>query len=176
MRWSKLKKALEALLAETVKEHLQVHFTRYGRSPDTMMDRAWITWDQEEIHNFSTVSWLRANRSVATQVGEASEQKELPGWYDEEVAKQLEQLEVTSRQQWYEALQMYSSLSIEQAMHAPNALIRAWAMFDRRLGKRRLRSMQFTPTDPPFIQRWYQLRCQAEGISVRSAGHHHESA
>lgn len=50
MRWSKLKKALEDLLAEAVKEHLQVHFTRYGRSPGTMMDRAWITWDKEEIH------------------------------------------------------------------------------------------------------------------------------
>ncbi len=47
-------------------------------------------------------------------------------------------------------------------------------MFDRRLGKRRLRLIQFKPTDPPFIKRWYQLRCQAEGIAVESAGHDHE--
>jgi hypothetical protein len=33
-------------------------------------------------------------------------------------------------------------------LHSSNALIRAWAMFDRRLGKRRLRSMEFKPTDP----------------------------
>lgn len=174
MRWSKLKKALEELLAEAVKEHLHVHFTRYGRSPSSMMERAWITWDKKEIHNFSTVSWLRAKRSVATQMYEAGEREEPPGWDDEEVVQRLEQSEITSREQWYEALQTYLSLSIEQAVHSPNALIRAWAMFDRRLGKRHLRSIEFKPTDPPFVQRWYQLRCQAEGIPVESAGHGHE--
>ncbi|MBA2286125.1 MAG: hypothetical protein H0W02_11615 [Ktedonobacteraceae bacterium] len=176
MRWSKLKKSLEDLLAEAVKEHLQMHFTRYGRSLSSVMDRAWITWDKEEIHTFSTVGWLRGTHSVATQMYEAGERKELPVWYDfsEEVVKRLEQSEVFSRQQWYEALQTYLSLSIEQALHSSNVLIRAWAMFDRRLGKRRLRSMEFQPTDPPFVKRWYQLRCQAEGIPVGSAGHDQE--
>lgn len=174
MRWSKLKKALEELLANAVKEHLDVHFTCYGRSPGTMMDRAWITWDKEEIYHFSTVNWLRTNRSVAAQMYETGEREDLPGWHDEEVVKRLEQSEITSRDQWYEALKMYLSLSIEQAVHSPNALIRAWAMFDRRLGKRRLRFIEFKPTDPSFVQRWYHLRCQAEGIPVESAGHNHE--
>jgi hypothetical protein len=82
MRWSKLKRSLEDLLAEAVKKHLQVHFTRYGRSPSTMMDRAWITWDKEEIHNFSTAGWLRGTRSIATQMYETGERKAPPVWYD----------------------------------------------------------------------------------------------
>jgi hypothetical protein len=176
MRWSKLKRSLEDLLADAVKEHLQVHFTRYGRSPNSMMERAWITWDKVEVHNFSTVGWLRGTHSVATQMYEIGERKEPPVWYDfsEEVVKRLEQSGVFSRQQWYDALQTYLSLSIERALHSSNALIRAWAMFDRRLGKRRLRSMEFKPSDPSFVKRWYQLRCQAEGIPVGSAGYDHE--
>ncbi|HEU5377389.1 MAG TPA: hypothetical protein VFV38_18360 [Ktedonobacteraceae bacterium] len=173
MRWSKLKKALEDLLADVVKDHLDVHFTRYGRSPSSMMDRGWVTWDKEEIYNFSTVNWLRTNRSVATLMYEAGEREELPGWRDEEVLKRLEQAEITSRDQWYVALKTYPSLSIEQAVHSPHALIRGWAMFDRRLGKRRLCSMEIKPTDPPFMNRWYQLRCRAEGIPAGSAGHDH---
>lgn len=174
MRWSKLKKALEALLANAVKEHLDVHFTRYGRSPSSMMDRAWITWDNEEIYQFSTVNWLRTNRIVATQMHEVGEREELPGWHDEAVVKRLEQSEITSRDQWYEALKTYLSLSIEQAVYSSDALIRAWAMFDRRLGKRHLRSLELKPTDPSLVQRCYQLRCQAEGIPVERAGHDHE--
>src|SRR5258708_39040258 len=82
MRWSKLKRSLEDLLAAAVKEHLQLHFTRYGRSPNSMMERAWITWDKVEVHNFSTVGWLRGTRSVATQMYETGERKEPPVWYD----------------------------------------------------------------------------------------------
>lgn len=170
MRWSKLQKSLEDLLADSVKEHLQVHFTRYGRSPSSMMDRAWITWNKEEILNFSTVGWLNGTHRVATQMYEAGERKEPPVWYtsSEEVVKRLEQSEIFSRQQLYDALQTYLSLSIEQALDSSNVLIRAWAMFDRRLGKRRLSNMEFRPSDSLLIKRWYQLRCQAEGIP---AGH-----
>src|SRR6266581_4472113 len=99
-----------------------------------------------------------------------SKLKKSPVWYDssEDVMDQLEQHGVYSRQDWYEALEAYLSLSIEEALHSSNALIRAWAMFDRRLGKRRLRLIQFKPTDPPFIKCWYQLRCKDEGIAVES--------
>jgi hypothetical protein len=44
MIWSKLKKSLEALLAD-VKKHLQLHLTRYGPGVSSLMNRAWITWD-----------------------------------------------------------------------------------------------------------------------------------
>jgi hypothetical protein len=176
MIWSKLKRALEALLADAVKEHLQLHLTRYGPGVSSLMNRAWITWDGEEIYTFSTMKWLQAARSVATQMYEAGERKERPVFYDrsEDVVERLEQRGVYSRQDWYDALEIYLSLSIEEALHSSNALIRAWTMFDRRLGKRRLRSMEFKPTDPPFVKRWYQLRCQAEGIPAGSEGHDHE--
>src|SRR2546423_684116 len=107
MRWSKLKKSLDALLADSVKEHLQVHFTRYGRSPSTWMDRAWITWDGEEIHNFSTILWLRSLTSVGIQMYEKGERKERPIYYDtsEDIVERLEQHGIYSRQHFFEALE-----------------------------------------------------------------------
>ncbi len=176
MIWSKLKRSLEALLADAVKEHLQLHLTRYGPGVSSLMNRAWITWDGEEIHTFSTIGQLQAARGIAAQMYENGERKEPTGFYEpsEDLVERLEQRGIYSRQDWYEALETYLSLSIEEALHSSSALIRAWAMFDRRLGKRRLRLIQFKPTDPPFIKRWYQLRCQAEGIAVESAGHDHE--
>jgi len=176
MIWSKLKRSLEDLLADAVKEHLQLHLTRYGPGVSSLMNRAWITWDGEEIHTFSTIGQLQAARGIAAQMYENGERKEPPGFYEpsEDLVERLEQRGIYSRQDWYEALETYLSLSIEEALHSSSALIRAWAMFDRRLGKRRLRLIQFKPTDPPFIKRWYQLRCQAEGIAVESAGHDHE--
>ena len=176
MIWSKLKRSLETLLADAVKEHLQLHFTRYGPGVTSLMNRAWITWDGEEIHLFSTIGWYNALYSVAIQMYETGERKECPVFFDqsEDLMERLEQRGIYSRQDLYDALETYLSLSIEEALHSSNALIRAWVMFDRRLGKRRLLSMRFKQTDPSFVKRWYQLRCQAEGIVVRDEERNHE--
>ena len=178
MIWSKLKKSLEALLADAVKKHLQLHLTRYGPGVSSLMNRAWITWDGEEINTFSTIRWFKALHTVATQMYENGERKERPGFFDqsEDLVERLKQRGVYSRDDFYDALETYLSLTIEEALHSSNALIRAWAMFDRRLGKRRLLSMGFKQTDPPFVERWYQLRCKAEGIAVGNEERDHEGA
>src|SRR5258708_19871434 len=83
MIWSKLKKSLEALLADSVKKHLQLHLTRYGPGVSSLMNRAWITWDGEEINTFSTIRWFKALHTLATQMYENGERKERPGFFDQ---------------------------------------------------------------------------------------------
>ncbi len=92
MIWSKLKRSLEALLADAVKEHLQLHLTRYGPGVSSLMNRAWITWDGEEIHTFSTIGQLQAARGIAAQMYENGERKEPPGFYEpsEDLVERLE--------------------------------------------------------------------------------------
>ncbi len=55
MKWSKLKKLAEDLLAERLKNHVRYHFANYGRGDSTTMSRGWITVDGRKIANFSTV-------------------------------------------------------------------------------------------------------------------------
>jgi hypothetical protein len=173
--WSKLKRTVEALLADSVKQHLQLHLTRYGPGQSYMMNRAWITWDGEEISTFSTIQWLRARNALADQISAGSERQ------DRAAATQQAEALLAARGVYdcwalYDALEEYTSLPIEAALQSPNAIIRAWTMFDRRLGKRRLLAMSFKETDAPFAQRWYQLRCQAEGIRLQRNVMHNSTA
>ena len=57
MKWSKLKKLTETLLADSIKKRIQYHVTQYAGDSYTMA-RGSITLDDNEIANFSTVEWL----------------------------------------------------------------------------------------------------------------------
>lgn len=65
-----------------------------------------------------------------------------------------------------EALEASPSLSVEDALASPDALVRALAWLDRRAGKRRLRGRLARGTDglPPLEARGLRLRCEAEVI------------
>src|SRR6266550_8148108 len=161
MIWSKLKKSIEALLADSVKEHLQLHLTRYGPGVSSLMNRAWVTWDGEEISTFSTIQWLRARNLLATEIAEEGEQREVSDVLRRD-KDPLEQRGVYSRDDFYDAAVEYIGLSIEEALQSPNPVIRALSMFDRRLGKRRLLTMHFKEADFSLVRQWYQLRCKTE--------------
>jgi hypothetical protein len=151
MTWSKLKKQVEALLAESVKDHLQFYMTRYGPGDSYTMARAWVTWDRVELINMSNVEWLMARYSLK---------------YSGETMPEmvLRQRGVYSRDDFYEALIEYVNLPFEAALQSANDIIMAWAMFDRRLGKRRLRRMSPGDVARPLVRQFYHLRCQAENI------------
>jgi hypothetical protein len=46
--------------------------------------------------------------------------------------------------------------------------VQALAMFDRRVGKRRLAKMS-VENEHPLVRKFYELRCQAEGLSHAEA-------
>lgn len=74
---------------------------------------------------------------------------------------------IFSSHQFYEPFMEYGSLSIEEALSSENILIRAFAMFDRRLGKRRLKDLRLTSENThPLILEFYKIRCDVEGIYV----------
>ena len=76
MIWTKLKKTSEALLADSLKGRIEYHITRYGPGVSYFMARGWVTFDKNEIVNFSTVKryrdscnlsgeWFSADKQVA---------------------------------------------------------------------------------------------------------------
>lgn len=61
-------------------------------------------------------------------------------------------------------LEQYLTLTVETALVSPSPLIRALAVLDRRLGKRRLRALAFPPDEHPLVRAMFALRCDVEGI------------
>ncbi len=167
MIWSKLRKAVENLLADSVREHVQVHLTCYASST-YFMTRAWVTWDKEEIATFSTIKYHNEQTRIASLLSDENEDDVREQFeylkYNDSAAVLLKQKGLYATHHLLSALETYVSLTIDEALRDDDVLIRAWAKFDRRLGKRRLREMNIESMDRFYEQKWYQLRCSAEGI------------
>ena len=145
MIWSKTKKVMESLLADSVKKRVQYHVTRYGPGVSQIMTRAWVTWDGDEIANMSTIEGLQ-------QVKEKPEGEDLatlPG--------------MLSRYAFLSAAEVYLDSSIEQSLASDDPIVRAFAMLDRRVGKRRLAKLD-VENKHPLVRKFYALRCEAEDL------------
>jgi hypothetical protein len=156
MKWSKLKQQIEDRFADSVRGRAAIHITRYGPGLSSTMTRGWLTWDGKEVLNLSTITWLQAERTEAANSSESDTSLA--------IYKRLQQRGIFSRFDLTNALESYLNLSIEDAMSSPNQLIHALAMFDRRMGKRRLQQLGIDATTHPFVKQLYDLRCSAEQL------------
>jgi len=167
MKWSKLKQQIETRFANSVRERAAIHITRYGPGLSSTMTRGWLTWDGEEVLSFSTIAWLQAERAEAANPPTSNTPISI---HDD-----LQQRGIFSRFDLTDALESYLGLSIESALSSPNHLIRALAMFDRRVGKRRLQQLDINETTHPFVKQLYDLRCRAEQLSVTGSSHEYQT-
>jgi hypothetical protein len=163
MKWSKLKQRVEARFADSVRTHAAIHITRYGPGMSSTMTRGWLTWDGNEVLSFSTIAWLQSERIAAAN--------SLVAASPVSISDQLQQDGIFSRFDLTDALETYLSLSIEAALSSPDPLIRAVAMFDRRVGKRRLSQLAIDETTHPFVKQLYNLRCGAEQLAITGTRH-----
>ena len=172
MKWSKLKKLAEDLLADSLKKRIQYHVTQYARDSYTM-SRGWITLDKKEIVNFSMVEWLWQRGDLVRQIGAINQDSDnkdhhqQSAYYDKwaQAEDVLQKEGVFSRDQFYDGLEEYIKLSIEEALNSDNPIIQAIAMFDRRCGIRRLEALRLPDTVAKMIKDFYLIRCEAEGIN-----------
>ena len=58
----------------------------------------------------------------------------------------------------------YLSMSVDDAIESRNFLIRAVAVLDRRIGKRRLEAMSLRTDEHELVRLFYKLRLEAEGL------------
>ena len=150
MRWSKLKQKVEEHFAAKLGKRVELRLTCYRDAHD-QIGRGWITVDGEEVHNMCY--WLQ--HKVGQPRIEIDESTTPP------VATHKG---VMSTFDYTSALFEYLSNSIEDSINSSNYLIRALALLDSRYGKRRLEKLALAPDEHPLVQRFFQLRCEAEGI------------
>ena len=73
---------------------------------------------------------------------------------------------VLSQEEFYALLHEYLRSSIAKSLKAEDAITRALAVIDARVGKRRLRQLANYPDEHPLVRMLLALRCEAEGISI----------
>ncbi|MED4057370.1 nonribosomal peptide synthetase [Niallia taxi] len=178
MQWSKLKKKLEGFLSDKLKGSIEIHATVYRKFHDRP-SRIWITLNKQEILSASDVTFAVKHEKLYQQLIKgkelngipystdwnvmlnSQERKELIKVYDIAEKVMINQ-NILGSYHLYEALIIYSSLSIEEALNSDNRIIRALSMLDRRLGKRRLGKLLFSKDTHPLVVKFYNIRCEVE--------------
>lgn len=173
MKWSKLKQCVEERFADSLAGRVEVYSTRYRDRYHDEEGRDWITVDKHEIANFPEQGVWSHHDDIARQLQIAANATD---YRDPEQAPRYCMLEKTAwdivhkqgvfvRWELNRALFDSLSLSVDDMLRSENGIIRALAMLDRRLGKRRLRALMLPDDELPLVRTLYALRCEAECIT-----------
>jgi hypothetical protein len=120
MQWSRLKKMVESRLCLALVGHVQIHTARYTN--DEEIGRTWLVLNEQEI--FSVGDDPSLSR---------------PAWYYNKGCVYCNASYGRSHLEMF--LLPYLNLSIDEALTSPHEFDRALAMFDNRIGKRRLKDI-----------------------------------
>jgi hypothetical protein len=173
MRWSKLKSSLDDLCAPALRGRVALNQARY-RYTRGEVGRIWITVDGREVASFDTSTHLRRRAELGADLFEIRRAESLDrtpehAAYLEADDRAQEILRRAGEHGDYEALvdlEAYLSLTIEEALVSPSPLVRALAVIDRRVGKRRLRALKMSRLEHSLVRELYLLRCEAEDVDV----------
>lgn len=144
MQWSRLKKMLESRFCCAFVGHVHIYMARYTN--DEEEGRMWIVLDKQQV--FSAGDCLSPSH---------------PTWYCKNGCVYFNASWGRSELEMF--LLPYLSLSIEEALVSSQEIIRALAMFDKRLGKRRLKVLaDQMENEALLVKHFYEIRCHAEKL------------
>jgi len=154
--WSKLNKQLSDLLCDELKHHLSYFLTRYHKVHNSY-GRAAIRLDQRELVCFS---WIEAYH----QDNDLNEiWKETGVWaHNNPDLKNKWDADATYHDMnFLEAVTSFLQTPIMEALYSDHYMIRAFAIVDRRIGKRTLQKLRESgdyQSFPPWVRQFYELR------------------
>jgi hypothetical protein len=180
MKWRRIQSGLRTRLAPTLSKRLDYHQARYRHTREEV-GRVWIEFDGREIASFDTTSYGLARFEIATALREANHLRPVGNPETERAFREADNdaedlLRRDGRLDDYRTLQEmedFLSMSVETALKSESPLLRALAVLDGRVGKRRLRLMA-AELQHPLVGAALIARCVAEGLElppVNSRGH-----
>lgn len=160
MMWSKLKLRIEDGFADSVKGRVEVWATRYRASHD-QEGEGWITLDKQRVHSMGSLTYFAQRHVRKWQMVDGGELSlyEAYAAADRELAAEG----VISLPNFRAALLNYLNLSMDDVLVSDQAIIRAIGMLDKRLGKRRLLTLDLE-AEEELVKSFYKIRCALEGI------------
>src|SRR5687767_11821499 len=143
MQWSRLKSLVESRFCDALRGRLELRSTRYRGTHDDE-GRAWITFDKKEVFSACSLTGWAEEARVARKLQAANrcldytDPQQYSGYREayERAGEIVQGRGIFTQFQFYDALNSYLNLSVEDALASPEAVIRALSMVDRRLGKR----------------------------------------
>ena len=174
--WGGLKKQLESLLCDALKDRISYFYTTYRKAHDNY-GRASINCDKKEI---LTCEWT----VMPEQWYDICEQyKKMPPHvsaledYAAAQKRYNEAREILTKEKWMPegtlcetdfiaSASAYVNTDIAAALRSENYLFRVFAYMDRRVGKRTLIKIRDEAEKmPEWVRKFYTVRLEAEGIS-----------
>lgn len=169
-KWSKIKKKLESFICDSLKGRVQFTVLNYRKAHD-QTGRAFITVDKKEVLNMCTLS---ANNALYRKEQEILSQQNIDydvynGQHNQAIQTQAHEAimaeGIFAQYDFFDAVETYLNLPIEQALTSDNVLIKILSIIDRRVGKRTLEKMKESMNqEKGIVQYFYRLRCEVEGI------------
>ena len=170
MKWSQLKKRIEANFADSVAGRVEVWTTRY-RKPCNELGEAWVTIDKQRVWSMATRTYLlewhrEAMKLIKGPIDLSNpEQREAYWQARHQVENMLPARGVCKLDDVNRALFDFLNLSINDAIKSDDPIIRAFATLDRRFGRRRLDDFDDSK-EHPLVRTLYRFRCKAEGVKI----------
>ncbi|WP_203362847.1 hypothetical protein [Bacillus sp. REN10] len=173
-KWSKVKKQLDGLICDSLKGRILFQVTNYRKAHD-QMGRVFIQIDQKEIMSFCSIKTemeimererqLRHIHSIEYDIENKGENINIY----EQAKKWANEEGFFEQSDFFDALEEYFSVTIEQALSSTNPLVRMLAVIDRRMGKRTLLKLQDNmENEHPFVQEMYKWRMEFNKILTQA--------
>ena len=162
MAWSRLRARWRELLAASVAERVDVHMTGYRKAYE-QRGRAWLTVDGVEVATFCDFRFENAWRDAGRREGAT-------GWrvFTTSAHATVRATGAADKSDLLDAMGTCIGNSLGKLLTHPDATVRALAMLDRRLGKRRLSALDVA-NEHPLVASLHALRCKAEGLSPQDS-------
>ena len=164
--WSGMRKYLEdEMLAPTLRGRVRYNCTRYVGMDNCHVFEVYLDGTLVKRFSWETVNdWLIENGRREKGYGL---QDYWSGFFDLLAAVPPESRTAYTDEEFREALEIYRNQPIADSICAANPIVRMFALLDRRVGKRRLLTLQDALCkDPAWLTRFYPLRIEAEKITV----------
>jgi hypothetical protein len=146
MQWSKLKTRVRDFICPKLKDRIDFYVTSYRESHDGA-DKVWITVDGQKIFSCKHYphEWAEADAYRA-------------GLRGEEVESLLAKEEIHSPRNFGDAMRVYLDSPIHEALESSDTLVKAFAIVDRRVGKRMLAKLEILELEHSLVRAFYELR------------------
>ena len=151
MQWSKLKSRVLDLISPELRTRMDLHVTSYRKSHDGA-DRVWIVVDGVKVFGCNHYHSERATAEAFYS--------DLRG---EQINSYLDEREIHTPRDFGQAMRLYLVMPIADALLSPNPLIKAFAIIDRRLGKRILEKLEVSDSEHSLVKAFYELRRPTKG-------------
>ena len=146
VQWSKLKSRVKSRITPALRDRIDFHLTSYRASHDGA-DKVCITIDGKRIfsckhyqHEWATFAAFRS------------------GLRGDEVKSALREVQIHGPGDFGNALRAYLTMPVRVALSSDDPLIRAFAIVDRRVGKRTLARLDLSDCDHALVKAFFELR------------------